>query len=82
MHVFDMQLADCNQSFVLGLSRNVFYFMLNIPTVVIIKFREHSCKCRIYMLLIIIYLHTGNKCFYHGGMRWDVRSMSWSWARL
>ena len=34
MRVFYIQLANCNKYFVSGLSRNLFYIMIDIPIVV------------------------------------------------
>ena len=40
---------------------DLFYIMWNIPAVVGIKSRGHGCKCRIYVWLIVIYLHKVTK---------------------
>ena len=44
---------DFNNTFVCGLSRNLFHILQNILIVVGITYRDHSSECRIYVQFII-----------------------------
>ena len=50
--MFDILLADQNQTCILGLSSNLFYMMRNISILVCIIHRGHGWECGIYELLI------------------------------
>ena len=57
---------------VLGLSRNLFHILRNIPTVIGIMNMGNSLKCRIYARFIIIDIHIYTKTFCGGG-GWQKR---------
>ena len=78
MHTFDIQSADWNHTCVPGSSRNLFRILHNIPTVVGITHIGYSCKCGMYVRLIMIGLRLvikfrccrGGWCiFLSGGVR-------------
>ena len=65
--MFNILLVDQNNFFTLGLSRNLFCILHNIPTVVSITHRGDGFKWRIYVRLIVIDIRIGNKLWYGGG---------------
>ena len=57
------------ESHVLGLSRNLFCTLWNVPTVVGIACRGNGYECRIYGRSIVINLRIDTKDFYREGGR-------------